>query len=128
MFSTNCEPACYPRPPKPDLAARPLLSWSQAGELMRVFKMLANDTRLRLLHALARDQDREMCVSDLARTVEMKPQAVSNHLQRLADRGILTSRRNGTNIYYRIIDPCVVCLLDYGLCLMEDAEERRHKA
>ena len=125
MFPTKGDSCCSPRPPKPTLAERPLLSWSQAGELTWVFKMLANDTRLRLLHALSRTPQGELCVSDLANMVQMKPQAVSNHLQRLADRGILAARRNGTNIYYRIDDPCVVCLLDYGLCLMEDAQERR---
>ena len=36
---------------KPDLKSRPLLSPIQAGGLAAVFKVLANDTRLRLLHA-----------------------------------------------------------------------------
>ncbi len=90
---------------------------------MGVFKILANDTRLRLIHALVRAS--EMCVTDLAKAVEMTPQAVSNQLQRLVDRGILGSRRNGNQIYYRIVDPCVPSLLDQGLCLTEDARERR---
>jgi hypothetical protein len=41
---------CKPR----SLKARPLMSPIQAGGLAAVFKVLANDTRLRLLHALAR--------------------------------------------------------------------------
>jgi len=45
-------------------------------------------------------------------------------LQRLADRGILGSRRNGNNIYYRIVDPCVIEILDHGLCLNEEAKMR----
>jgi DNA-binding transcriptional ArsR family regulator len=90
---------------------------------MGVFKVLANDTRLRLLHALVRAD--EMCVTDLAQAVGMSPQAVSNQLQRLVDRGILGFRRNGNQIYYRIVDPCVTSLLDQGLCLTEDARERK---
>jgi DNA-binding transcriptional ArsR family regulator len=90
---------------------------------MDLFKVLANDTRLRLLHSLARAG--ELCVSDLAEAIGMKPQAVSNQLQRLADRGILGSRRQGTSIHYRIVDPCVTSLLDLGLCLAEDSETRR---
>ncbi len=108
--------------PKPVLEKRPLLTAEQAGELAAVFKVLANDTRLRLLHALARAG--EMCVADLAEAMGMKLQAVSNQLQRLVDRSILRSRRGGLNIYYRILDPCVMSLLDYGLCLTEDAKER----
>jgi hypothetical protein len=60
----------------------------------------------------------------LAQAVAMKPQAVSNQLQRLVDRGILGARRHGNHIYYTVIDPCVSTLLDHGLCLTEDAKER----
>ena len=119
--SRNVADACCP--PKPKLAARPLLTAEQAGEVEDLFKILANDTRLRLLHALIRAG--ELCVMELGQALGMKPQAVSNQLQRLADRGILGSRRDGNNIYYRIVDPCVPALLDQGLCLTEDAEKRR---
>lgn len=98
--------------------ARPTLAPGQAVELMALFKVLANDTRLRLLHALAGHG--ELCVTSLADALDMKPQAVSNQLQRLFDRGILASRRQGNNIYYRIVNGCVTDLLDRGLCLVEN--------
>ena len=104
------------------LKERPLLSPIQAGGLAAVFKVLANDTRLRLLHALVRAD--ELCVSDLALSLGMKPQAVSNQLQRLSDLGILASRRDGNNIHYRLVDLCVRSLLDQGLCLMEEVNDR----
>ncbi len=107
-------PVCLPGL---SLEGRPLLDQDQAAGLMRLFKVFANDTRLRLLHALVREG--EMCVTDLAEAVGMKPQAVSNQLQRLVARGILASRRDGTSIYYRIVDPCVTVLLERGLCLIE---------
>jgi len=66
----------------------------------------------------------DLCVTDLAAELGMKPQAVSNQLQRLVDRGILGSMRNGLNVHYRIVDPCVTALLDRGLRLMEDAKRR----
>ena len=113
-------PACGP---KPALRDRPLIKLEQASGLTGLFKVLANDTRLRLLHALVRNG--ELCVTDLAGTVGMTPQAVSNQLQRLVDRGILGAQRNGNNVHYRIVDPCVTNLLDYGLCLTEDARTRR---
>ncbi len=109
--------------PKPPLGERELLTASQAGELVGLFKTLANDTRLRMLHALVRAG--EMCVSEMADLLAMKPQAISNQLTRLADRGIVGSRRNGNNIYYRIVDPCVIEILDHGLCLNEEAKARR---
>ncbi len=107
---------------KPNLKDRPLLSPIEAGGLAAVFKVLANDTRLRLLHALVRSD--ELCVSELASSVGMKPQAVSNQLQRLSDLGILASRREGNNILYRVVDLCVRSLLDQALCLMEEVSDR----
>lgn len=112
-----------PCPVKPALEERPLIAQDEAAELGRLFKTLANDTRLRLLHALARAG--ELCVTDLAKRVGMRPQAVSNQIQRLVDRGILGSRRHGNKVHYRIIDRCVTSLLDQGLCLTEDARGRR---
>ena len=109
------------RSPKP-LRDRPMLSPIQAGGLAAVFKVLANDTRLRLLHALIRED--ELRVSDLATAIGMKPQAVSNQLQRLSDLGILACRRAGTTIYYRVVDRCVLGLLEQGWCLMEEAGNR----
>ena len=106
----------------PSLKKRPLLTPIQAGGLAAVFKVLANDTRLRLLHALVRAD--ELCVSDLADSLGMKAQAVSNQLQRLSDLGILVSRRDGNSIYYRLVDLCVRSLLDQGLCLMEEVSDR----
>ncbi|WP_315762438.1 metalloregulator ArsR/SmtB family transcription factor [Bradyrhizobium sp. SZCCHNS2005] len=110
---------------KPGLAARPLISLVQARGLEWTFKVLANATRLRLLHALVRQPG--LSVTALAQAVGMRPQAVSNQLQRLVDKGILSNVRNGTNIHYRIVDPCVTSLLDQGLCLTEDTWERRSK-
>ncbi len=98
------------------------MSPEQALELTALFKVLANDTRLRLLHALVRRG--EMGVMELADVLAMKPQAVSNQLQLLVARGVLGSKRNGINIYYRIVDHCVISLLDHGLCLSEDVKEK----
>jgi DNA-binding transcriptional ArsR family regulator len=113
------QPLCRP---KPALGERPLLTREQAADLTGIFKVLANENRLRILHALVRAE--EMRVSELAETVGMSPQAVSNQLQLLVLRGILGCRREGLNMHYRISDPCVIALLNYGLCLSEEAKER----
>jgi DNA-binding transcriptional ArsR family regulator len=120
---TKSDPTCCPSGLLP--GERPLLTVGQAAELMALFKVLANDTRLRMLHALVCRG--ELCVTGLADVLGMKPQAVSNQLQRLLDRGILGSRRQGAHVYYRIVNPCVTDLLDRGLCLIEDGcDEAEH--
>ena len=97
------------------------LTPDQAAKLEDLFKILANDTRLRLLHTLARVK--EMCVCDLAAAVEMTPQAISNQLQRLSDRCIVATRRSGNMIYYRVMDQCVIGLLQKAMCLLDDSEK-----
>ena len=69
--------------PRP-VAQYPLLTYGQANGLARLFKIFASPTRLRLLQALVRAET--LCVTELADAVAMKPQAVSNQLQRLVDR------------------------------------------
>lgn len=107
-------------PTKVILPDAPSLDPEKALELEDLFKILANDTRLRLLQELARVE--EICVCDLAQAIDMKPQAISNQLQRLLDRGIVATRRSGNMIYYRLIDTCVVDLLQKALCLLDDSE------
>lgn len=122
MNTTTCEIQLACCPEKPALLDRPLISREDAKMLAGVFRIVASDTRLRLLHALALAG--ELCMTDLAEVVEMKPQAVSNQLQKLTDRGILESRRKGNFILYRVVDPCAIKLLDSGWCLAEDARVR----
>ena len=104
------------------LRDRPLISDDTAGRLQAVFKVLANEGRLKLIHALERAE--ELSVTELAETVAMTTQACSNQLQRLVDQGILAARRDGNHVYYRIIDPCVTGLLDLALCLTEETRRR----
>ena len=111
----SAEVCCTTRPALKD---RPLLSFVQGVKVAALFKLLGNDTRVRLLHHIVRSG--EATVTGMARTLGMKPQAVSNQLVRLSDTGMLSSRRDGNNVYYQVINGCVAPLLDLALCLMED--------
>lgn len=119
MYSIYMDVRIVCDPAKPDLRDRPLVDAGQTARLRRLFKVLGNDGRLRVIHALERAD--EMCLSDLAREVQMTPQAISNQVTRLVDQGILASRRAGNNVFYRIADPCVTSLLDLAICLIEEA-------
>ena len=103
---------------KPALATRPLVTAEQAAALVGLFKVLGNDTRLRLLHAMHREG--EVSVGELAERVGLRVQAVSNQLQRLSDRGMVIPRRDGARILYSIADPCIPAVLDLALCLIEE--------
>ena len=114
-----------PCPAKSSLRLRPSMSCEQAIEVESLFEVLANDTRLRLLHEIVRLD--EACTTELAEALEMKPQAVSNQLQRLQDKGIVASRRDGNNVFYRVVDNCIVILLERGLCLVEESAKRANR-
>ena len=107
------------------MARRPLLDRRESLRLAAVFRVLANDTRLRLLHALVRE--RELSVGSLCGQLQMKPQAISNQLRRLSRLGVVASRREGTTVHYRLIDHCIRGLLDQGLCLTETALPRPNR-
>ena len=100
----------------PALAQRELLDQPEVDQLAALFRVLGNDTRLRVLHAIARAE--EASVSDIAAAIGSSSQAVSNHLQRMADQQIVATRRDGNRIFYRLIDPCVGGVMELGLCLL----------
>lgn len=106
----------------PSLSVPPLLTAQKAAELAAVFETLANDTRLRVLNVIVRGT--ESSTTELAVKVGMKPQAISNQLKRLSDRRIVERRREGNQVYYHIVDPCVIDLLERGLWLLQDTKLR----
>ena len=111
--------------PKPSLPERDLIALHEADRLGNIFKMLAQPTRLRLIHALIRAGD--VHVSDLAEEVGMAVQAVSNQLQRLADAGLVDRRSDGPYVFYRVIDPCVPALIERGWCHIEEYPGPEHE-
>jgi DNA-binding transcriptional ArsR family regulator len=64
-----------------------------------MFRMLADGTRIRILWALV---DRELSVNDLATEVGKLPAAVSQHLAKLRMTRLVRTRREGTQIFYRL--------------------------
>ncbi|KAA3655009.1 MAG: ArsR family transcriptional regulator [Calditrichaeota bacterium] len=71
-------------------------------ELAGLLAMMGNVTRLRILYLLVHAG--ELCVCDLADILEMSVSAVSHQLRRLRDRQVITPRREGQVIIYRLAD------------------------
>ena len=66
---------------------------------VEVFAMLADATRVRLILAL---RDDEMSVNHLADIVDKSPAAVSQHLAKMRLARIVTTRQEGTRVFYRL--------------------------
>jgi DNA-binding transcriptional ArsR family regulator len=92
-------------------ATRPLVvSAGEASGIADVFGLLSDPSRVRVLFALL--EAGEMCVCDLAEMVEMSPSALSHALRLLRTAGVLTNRRDGRMVRYRLADSHVRLLLD----------------
>ncbi len=76
--------------------------------IARRFRVLGEPMRIRLLDRL---RGGAATVGELAEGIEASPQNVSKHLAVLAAVGIRGRRRDGTHVYYRIVDEGV-----FGLC------------
>jgi len=77
-------------------------------EAVRLLKLLADPTRLRIVRALLHG---EHSVNDLAAHVGAKQAAVSQHLAKLRWAGVVNSRRDGNHIHYRATDDHVARLV-----------------
>lgn len=63
-----------------------------------IFKQLSDPTRLQIFWLLCH---REECVINIAALLDMSSPAVSHHLRSLHDSGLITSRRDGKEVYYK---------------------------
>ena len=66
---------------------------------VEVFSMLADATRIRLILAL---RDGELPVNQLAELVGKSPAAVSQHLAKMRLARFVTTRQEGTKVFYRL--------------------------
>lgn len=103
------EAACVD-PARVALARQRLASPEEAEQLAGLFRLLADPTRARILHALL--EAGELCVSDLAATVDVAETTVSHALRLLRTAGVARHRRAGRRVYYRLDDTQVRLLLD----------------
>ncbi len=71
----------------------------------RAMKQLGDPSRLRIFWLLCHTEE---CVIDIAALVGMTSPAVSHHLRLLKDAGLLTTRRDGREVYYRAADTSLV--------------------
>ncbi len=81
----------------------------KAGEAAGLLKLLANENRLLILCRLAIAG--EMSVGDLADAVDLSQSALSQHLAKMREDGLLATRREAQSVFYRIGDPNAARLL-----------------
>ena len=88
------------------------LSEEWAARTAAVFQVLADPTRVRVLHALS---VRQHTTGELADVVELSDSAVSHQLRSLRLLGMVVSRRQGKQVWHELADDHVRSLLTQGL-------------
>lgn len=81
---------------------------AKAEEAARLLRLLANENRLLLLCHLAGG---ESPVNALAARLGLSQPALSQHLARLREDGLVATRREAQQVFYRVADPRVEALL-----------------
>jgi len=82
---------------------------AKAGQVADVLRTLANDRRLLILCRLVGSG--EATVGELAEDVGLSQSAMSQHLARMREEGLVAFRRESQTLWYRIADPRVEDLL-----------------
>lgn len=80
--------------------AMPEVTEQTVRDLAQVFKLLSDETRLRILFYLAQNQ--ELHVTDLCNRLGQSQPAVSHHLALLRVSGLIESRREGKHNFYSV--------------------------
>ncbi|MBQ5675914.1 MAG: winged helix-turn-helix transcriptional regulator [Lachnospiraceae bacterium] len=86
-------------------------------DLAELFKVFGDSTRIRILFVLF---EAEVCVCDLAQTLNMTQSAISHQLKILKQSKLVKSRREGKSIFYSLADDHVRGIINMG---MEHVEE-----
>lgn len=89
-----------------------MVSDETISDVARIFKVLADPTRLKIIAALIKN---ELCVQDISELLNMSLPAVSHHLKSLRDSKLIKYRREGKKAIYLIDDTLLIQLLARGL-------------
>jgi len=84
-----------------------------------VLKAIAHPIRLQIVELL---QAKEMCVGDIAEALGGKQAITSQQLNMMKAKGVLSCRRDGARVYYRIENKNVIKLLD---CIYDHCKHKK---
>tara|TARA_R110002167_G_scaffold32805_3_gene106081 strand:+ start:20435 stop:20728 length:294 start_codon:yes stop_codon:yes gene_type:complete len=66
----------------------------------KLLSIAGNEVRLKILFLL--NMENELCPCDLADILKMSVPAISQHIRKIKDAGIITARRDGQTLYYSL--------------------------
>lgn len=75
----------------------------------QLYKVLMHPTRLAILDIL---RDSEQCVCHMEAMLGLRQAHISQHLMVLREAGLVSDRRDGWNIFYRVVHPEIYTIID----------------
>ena len=108
-FVCDCE--CIHKE-KTKLARSALKTFKKTDLLIKFFKSIADETRLKILCIL--DSVESMCVCDIAVTLNMTKSAISHQLKYLRDVKLIKSNKEGKIVFYSLADEHVREIFEMG--------------
>lgn len=96
----------------------PLINDAEAVKLGKVFSLLSDPTRLKLLHLLissTSQYQRGICVGEMAATLHRDESTISHQLKTLRDFDLVSVQKVGRSIYYRPADNHVLQIFQQAL-------------
>jgi DNA-binding transcriptional ArsR family regulator len=94
---------------------RQRLPVDKASGVAALFAVLSDPTRLQIVYALLRAPTGELCVCDLAAGLGRDDTTISHQLRVLRHQKIVTTRKAGRFVYYRLTDEHIRSLLEIGM-------------
>lgn len=80
-------------------------------DLAELFKVFGDSTRIRILYVLF---EAELCVCDIAQTLNMTQSAISHQLRILKQSKLVKNRREGKQVFYSLADDHVRTIIAQG--------------
>ena len=88
-------------------------------DLAELFKVFGDSTRIRILYSMF---EKELCVNDIARLLNLSQSSVSHQLRILKTSKLVKFRREGKSIFYSLDDEHVRAIISMGMEHVEEDE------
>ena len=83
--------------------------WEHTEQVAQIYKLLSNPHRLMILCVLIKHE--ELCVGQLNQYIQLNASPLSQHLKILRDRHLVSTRKQGQTVYYRVADSSICELI-----------------
>ena len=89
-----------------------ILDEHTAAHVAELFRAFSDTSSVRILSVIV---EQELNISSLSKLVGVTESAVSHHMRGLRQMRMVTSRREGKEVFYQVVDPHIIALFQQGL-------------